>query len=102
MTDETTTNAATADVRDGILDLRPPRSGIVYQLLRLGLTFDHRDESGETWTDYTRGVTAVFKDRSSTEATLSDMDTKDSQAVTVERLAQVNEIKTWRSNGASD
>ena len=103
MTDETTTtNAATADVQDGILDLRPPRSGIVYQLLRLGLTFDHRDESGETWTDYTRGVTAVFKDRSSTEATLSDMDTKDSQAVTVERLAQVNEIKTWRSNGASD
>ncbi len=80
MTDETTTtNAATADVRDGILDLRPPKSGIVYQLLRLGLTFDHRDESGETWTDYTRGVTAVFKDRSSTEATLSDMDTKDSR-----------------------
>lgn len=101
MTDETTTtNAATADVRDGILDLRPPKSGIVYQLLRLGLTFDHRDESGETWTDYTRGVTAVFKDRSSTESTLSDMDTKDSQTVQLAALSKVVEIKTWRSDGA--
>ena len=52
--------------------------------------------------DYSRGVTATFTDRQATEATIADMDTKDSQAITVERLAQVNEIKTWRSDGASD
>lgn len=100
--ENTTTDAAAADVQDGILDLRPPKSGIVYQLLRLGLTFDHKDADGETWCDYSRGVTATFTDRQATEATIADMDTKDSQAITVERLAQVNEIKTWRSDGASD
>lgn len=33
---------------DGVLDLRPSKDSIIYQLLRLGLTFDHRDASGET------------------------------------------------------
>lgn len=103
MTDETTaTNAAVADVQDGILDLRPPKSGIVYQLLRLGLTFDHKDADGETWTDYQRGVTATFADRQATEATIADMDTKDSETITAIQLAQVTEIKTWRSDGAED
>lgn len=103
MTDETTaTNAAAADVQDGILDLRPPKSGIVYQLLRLGLTFDHKDADGETWTDYQRGVTATFTDRQATEATIADMDTKDSETITAIQLAQVTEIKTWRSDGAGD
>ena len=41
---------------DGVLDLRPARDSLVYQLLRLGLSFDHKDASGETWTDYRRGV----------------------------------------------
>lgn len=92
----------TAKVDDGILDLRPPKSGIVYQLLRLGLTFDHKDSDGETWCDYSRGVTATFTDRQAAEATIADMDTKDSRTITVERLAQVTEIKTWRSDGAED
>ena len=35
---------------DGVLDLRPARGSLVYQLLRLGLSFDHKDASGETWT----------------------------------------------------
>ena len=92
----------TAKVDDGILDLRPPKSGIVYQLLRLGLTFDHKDADGETWTDYQRGVTATFTDRQSTEATIADMDTKDSETITATQLAQVTEIKTWRSDGVKD
>lgn len=92
----------TANVEDGILDLRPPKSGIVYQLLRLGLTFDHKDADGETWTDYQRGVTATFTDRQATEATIADMDTKDSETITATQLAQVTEIKTWRSDGAED
>ena len=87
---------------DGILDLRPPKGSLIRQLLRLGLTFDHKDSDGETWCDYSRGVTATFTDRQAAEATIADMDTKDSRTITVERLAQVTEIKTWRSDGAED
>lgn len=103
MSDENNENTGTtANVEDGILDLRPPKSGIVYQLLRLGLTFDHKDADGETWCDYSRGVTATFTDRQATEATIADMDTKDSETITATQLAQVTEIKTWRSDGAED
>ena len=103
MTDETTaTNAAAADVQDGILDLRPPKSGIVYQLLRWGLTFDHKDADGETWCDYSRGVTATFTSRDAQEVTISDMDAKADATVSATELAAVTEIKTWRSDGAHD
>lgn len=101
-TTETTVEAGKADAAGTVLDLRPPKNGIVYQLLRLGLAFDHRDDGGETWTDYTRGVTAVFKDRSSTEVMLADMDTKDSSTVQLADLEKVIEIRTWRSDGAGD
>lgn len=92
----------TAKVDDGILDLRQPKGSLIRQLLRLGLTFDHKDSDGETWCDYSRGVTATFTSRDAQEATIADMDTKDSRTITVERLAQVTEIKTWRSDGAED
>ena len=88
-------NNDTVAVNDGILDLRPPKSGLVYQLLRLGLTFDHKDDSGETWCDYSRGVTA-------TETVIADMDAKDAETITASRLATVTEIKTWRSDGAEE
>ncbi len=85
---------------DEVLDLRPPKDGIIYQLLRLGLTFDHSDGTGETWTNYTEGVIATFEDRQSTEVTFSDMDTKDSKVVSVSDLINVTDIKTWRTDGA--
>lgn len=85
---------------DGVLDLRPSKDSVIYQLLRLGLTFDHRDASGETWTDYTDGVIATFENRQSTEVTFSDMDTKDSRAISVSDLTNVTDIKTWRTDGA--
>lgn len=85
---------------DGILDLRPSKDSVIYQLLRLGLTFDHRDASGETWMDYTNGVIATFENRQSTEVTFSDMDTKDSKIVQVSDLINITDIKTWRSDGA--
>ena len=100
--ENTTTDAAAADVQDGILDLRPPKSGIVYQLLRLGLTFDHKDADGETWCDYSRGVTATFTSRDAQEVTISDMDAKADATVSATELAAVTEIKTWRSDGAED
>ena len=85
---------------NSVLDLRPSKNSVIYQLLRLGLTFDHRDASGETWTDYTNGVIATFENRQSTEVTFSDMDTKDSKVILVSDLINVTDIKTWRTDGA--
>ena len=85
---------------DGVLDLRPAKDGLVYQLLRLGLSFDHKDASGETWTDYRRGVIVTFTGRdTATDVVVADMDTKDSRTVAVSALANVTEVKTWRSDG---
>ena len=85
---------------NSVLDLRPSKDSVIYQLLRLGLTFDHRDASGETWTDYTNGVIATFENRQSTELTFSDMDTRDSKLISVSDLINVTDIKTWRTDGA--
>lgn len=85
---------------DSVLDLRPSKDSVIYQLLRLGLTFDHRDDSGETWTDYINGVIATFENRQSTEVTFSDMDTKDSKIISVSDLINITDIKTWRTDGA--
>lgn len=85
---------------DEVLDLRPSKDSVIYQLLRLGLTFDHRDASVETWTDYTNGVIATFENRQSTEVTFYDMDTKDSKLISVSDLINVKDIKTWRTDGA--
>lgn len=100
MSDETTNE--TTDTDGTVLDLRPARNSLVYQLLRLGLAFDHKDDGGETWTDYVRGITAVFAGRDAQDVTLSDMDTRDSRTVRLADLEKVTEIKTWRSSGAAD
>lgn len=49
-----------------------------------------------------RTASSTFTDRQATEATIADMDTKDSETITATQLAQVTEIKTWRSDGAED
>ena len=82
--------------------MRPPKSGRVYQLRRLGFTVDHKEDSGGTWCDYSRGVTATVTDRQATETVIADMDTKDAETITASRLATITEIKTWRSDGAED
>lgn len=105
MSDSNETNqesVAKATVNEGVLDMRPSKDGIVYQLLRLGLAYDHAGADGETWCDYRIGLQADFKTRASDLCTLSDMDTKTVVTATVEQLKQVTSIKTWRSDGASD
>ena len=39
-------NNDTVAVNDGILDFMPQNIVLVFQLLRLGFTFDHKDDSG--------------------------------------------------------
>ena len=105
MSDSNETNqesVAKATVNEGVLDMRPSKDGIVYQLLRLGLVYDHAGADGETWCDYRIGLQADFKTRASDSCTLTDMDTKTVVTATVEQLKQATSIKTWRSDGASD
>ena len=95
-------SVAKAAVSEGVLDMRPSKDGIVYQLLRLGLAYDHAGADGETWCNYRIGLQADFKTRASDSCTLTDMDTNTVVTATVEQLKQVTSIKTWRSYGASD
>jgi hypothetical protein len=85
---------------NSVLDLRPSKDSIIYQLLRLGLTFDHRDVSGETWTDYTNGVIATFENNQPTDVIFSDMDTMHSKVILISDLANITEIRTLRTYGA--
>lgn len=85
---------------DSVLDLRPSKDSVIYQLLRLGLTIDHRDNLYETWTDYNNGVIATFENGQPTEVLFSDMDTKNSKVISVSDLINITDIKTWRTDGA--
>lgn len=105
MADETTTPTTITDtdgtqltVEDGVLSLLPPTDGPVYECLRLGLTFDHADAGGETWTDYTSGLQGTFTDRKADAVTLSDMDTKTSATVPLTILSKVKHVVTWRTS----
>lgn len=82
---------------DGVLDLRPSKDSVIYQLLRLGLTFDYRDISGETWTDYTNGVIATFENNQQTDVIFYDMDTMHSKVILASDLANITEIRTLRN-----
>lgn len=105
MADETTTPTTITDsdgteltLENGVLSLLPPANGPVYECLRLGLTFDHADSSGETWTDYTSGLQGTFADRKADAVTLSDMDTKTSATVPLSILSKVERVTTWRTS----
>lgn len=98
MVDETSTGTEqTLDITDGVLNLLPPKNGVVYQLLRLGLTFDHADNTGETWANYNAGLQAQFADRDAQKVTLTDMDTKNTAVIPLDVLEKVNHIQTWRA-----
>lgn len=108
MADETTTPTTITDsdgteltIENGVLSLLPPVNGPVYECLRLGLTFDHADSSGETWTDYTSGLQGTFTDRKADAVTLSDMDTKTSATVPLTILSKVEHVTTWRTSQSS-
>lgn len=108
MADETTTPTTITDsdgteltIENGVLSLLPPVHGPVYECLRLGLTFDHADSSGETWTDYTSGLQGTFTDRKADAVTLSDMDTKTSATVPLTILSKVERVTTWRTSQSS-
>ncbi|NMM98165.1 hypothetical protein [Bifidobacterium olomucense] len=82
-----------------ILDLRPKQGSILYEMLRLGLVFDHSDDgTAQTWCDYEKNLRADFQSIDAGKVTFTDMDTRLASDVDVADLPAVAEIVTWKSS----
>lgn len=85
-----------------VIDMRPARGTILYELLRLGLTFDSKSLDGHNvWVNYQTQLRAEFD--TDAEGTviegikLTDLVTRITKIVSVEELATTSSIVTWTS-----
>lgn len=98
-----------------IIDMRPKKGTILYELLRLGLTFESKSLDGHNvWVNYQTQLRAEFDTDAEGNliegVRLTDLVTRISKIVTIEDLANTSEIITWASknplghteNGGSD
>lgn len=98
-----------------IIDMRPKKGTILYELLRLGLSFESKSLDGHNvWINYQTQLRAEFD--TNAEGTLiegvrlTDLVTRITKIVTVEELYNASSIITWASknpvgpteNGGSD
>ena len=85
-----------------IIDMRPKKGTILYELLRLGLTFESKSLDGHNvWVNYQTQLRAEFNtDAEGTViegVTLTDLVTRITKIVTVDELASTSSIITWTS-----
>lgn len=85
-----------------IIDMRPKKGTILYELLRLGLTFESKNLDGHNiWVDYNTQLRAEFDtDAEGTViegVTLTDLVTRVSKIVSLEDLSTASSIVTWTS-----
>lgn len=85
-----------------VIDMRPKRGTVLYELLRLGLTFESKSLDGHNvWVNYQTQLRAEFD--TDAEGTviegikLTDLVTRITKIVTVEELATTSAIVTWTS-----
>ena len=85
-----------------IIDMRPKKGTILYELLRLGLSFESKSLDGHNiWSNYQPQLRAEFD--TNAEGTLiegvklTDLVTRITKIVTVEELANTSSIITWTS-----
>ena len=85
-----------------IIDMRPKKGTILYELLRLGLTFESKSLDGHNvWVNYQTQLRVEFD--TDAEGTviegvkLTDLVTRITKIVTVEELATTSSIITWAS-----
>lgn len=98
-----------------IIDMRPKKGTILYELLRLGLSFESKSLDGHNvWINYQTQLRVEFD--TDAEGTviegvkLTDLVTRIVKIVTVEELSTTSSIITWASknpfghteNGGSD
>lgn len=85
-----------------VIDMRPKRGTILYELLRLGLTFDSKSLDGHNvWVNYQTQLRAEFDTDAEGNVVegvkLTDLVTRITKIVTVEELASTSSIITWAS-----
>lgn len=98
-----------------VIDMRPAKGTVLYELLRLGLTFESKSLDGHNiWINYQTQLRAEFDTDGEGNliegVRLTDLVTRISKIVTIEDLATTSEIITWTSknpvgpdeNGGSD
>lgn len=85
-----------------IIDMRPKKGTILYELLRLGLSFESKSLDGHNvWINYQTQLRAEFD--TNAEGTviegvkLTDLVTRIVKIVTVEELSTTSSIITWAS-----
>ena len=85
-----------------IIDMRPAKGTILYELLRLGLSFESKSLDGHNvWINYQTQLRAEFD--TTAEGTLiegvklTDLVTRITKIVTVEELSTTSSIITWAS-----
>lgn len=90
-----------------IIDMRPKKGTIFYELLRLGLSFESKSLDGHNiWINYQTQLRAEFD--TSAEGVLiegvklTDLVTRITKIVTIEELANTSEIITWTSKNPTD
>ena len=98
-----------------IIDMRPKKGTILYELLRLGLSFESKSLDGHNvWINYQTQLRAEFDTDAEGNliegVRLTDLVTRITKIVTVEELSTTSSIITWASknpfghteNGGSD
>lgn len=85
-----------------IIDMRPKKGTILYELLRLGLSFESKSLDGHNvWINYQTQLRAEFDTNAEgvliEGVKLTDLVTRITKIVTIEELANTSEIITWTS-----
>lgn len=85
-----------------IIDMRPAKGTVLYELLRLGLTFESKSLDGHNvWINYQTQLRAEFDTDAEGNliegVRLTDLVTRISKIVTINQLAATSEIITWTS-----
>lgn len=85
-----------------IIDMRPAKGTVLYELLRLGLSFESKSLDGHNvWINYQTQLRAEFDTDAEGNLIegirLTDLVTRISKIVTIEDLANTSEIITWTS-----
>lgn len=85
-----------------VIDMRPAKGTVLYELLRLGLTFESKSLDGHNvWINYQTQLRAEFDTDAEGNliegVRLTDLVTRISKIVTIDQLAATSEIITWTS-----
>mgnify|MGYP001310486991 CR=1 FL=1 len=81
------------------LDLRPATGTIPYELLRLGMVFDHSEgDTAQVWMNYKAGLRVDIASLDATSLVFTDQTTRLPTVVKVSDLPGYASVLTWQSD----